>query len=812
MPDTALLIKTDIEHGLKPSEVILNRKKYGSNILTENKLSVPKLLLRQATGNPMILILVTATVVSSVLKQNVSSFYIFLTIAASIGLGFWNEYGAEKVVSELLKKIANRATVIRGGKKTEVPATDIVAGDVVYVGPADVIPADFTLLESENLEINESSLTGESIPVYKTKETVYMGTVVIGGWGKGIVQAVGKSTEFGKISENVSFVKPRTDFEKGLSKFGGLLLKVIVTLTVGIFFVNFLLGRDPLVSLLFSLAIAVGITPELLPVIVTVSLSHGAGKLAKKHVIAKQLVSIENLGNMDVLCMDKTGTLTEGSIELVNIESSLSKDLLESALLCNSAVVKHKIMGNPLDVAIWHYAVKNKVTLNQQFKKLFEEPFNYDRKAACVVVEKDNAVTMIVKGAPEDVFKLCDEHVRTNADKLVSEFIKLSMDGYRVIALAQKDITKKDKYNWSDAHSLKFLGFLSFLDVPKKGAKESLTKLRRLNVGLKVLTGDNEIITRKICSEVGLGNTNIMLGHEMDPLSDEQLAAQINTIDVFARVSPEQKLRVIRVLKNIGHTVGYLGDGVNDIPALHSADVGISVNTGVDVAKNAASIVLLRKGLDILAEGIVEGRKTFSNTIKYILMGTSSNFGNMFSAAVSSFVLPFLPMTPAQILINNGLYDVSQMSIPSDNVDEESLLKPRHWNVNFIKNYMIFFGPISSIYDFLTYGVMYFVFHARDGLFQAGWFIESMATQILVVFVIRTARTPFYKSRPGKLLTITCLSMVALAVALPFSPLAKSLGFVAPPFLYFVILIVFVITYLALVEIAKKLFLRRFSL
>ncbi len=390
--------------------------------------------------------------------------------------------------------------------------------------------------------------------------------------------------------------------------------------------------------------------------------------------------------------------------------------------------------------------------------------------------------------------------------------MKLNSQGLRIVAIASKKIAKKKNYFWEDIQDLTFEGYLTFLDIPKKSTIEALTKLHSLNVQTKIITGDNEIITRHICEEIGIPISNILLGNDMDVLSDEALRKKVLSIDVFARINPEQKLRIIQALQKLGHTVGYLGDGINDIPSLHSADVGLSVNTAVDVAKDAAAVVLLRKSLDVIADGITEGRKTFSNTIKYILMSVSSNFGNMFSAAGASFFLPFLPMTPVQILLTNGIYDISQTSIPSDNVDPESLLKPRHWNIKFIKNYMIFFGPLSSIFDFATFGIMLFIFHARDSLFQTGWFIESIATEILIVFVIRTARTPFFLSRPSKWLFFTCISLAILGVMLPFTPLTKPLGFVIPPPGYFIILIILVTAYLTLVEIVKTTFLKRFSL
>lgn len=813
--------------GLTESEVIERQKKYGLNTIHKKKVNLLLIIYRQFTGNPLILILAAATFVSFMLGQHVSSYYIFAMILVSIVLGVWNEYGAEKTVDALLKKISATALVIRNDEKIEIPASHLTVGDIVLLSEGTIVPADLRLIQSKDLQINQSTLTGESKPSFKIADPLtnrqeslnemaniaFMGTSVDSGMAKGVVVGVGKSTEFGRIAKNTLYIKPETDFEKGLAGFGTLLVKIILILTAAIFGINALLGRQLLESLLFALAIAVGLTPELLPVIVTVSLSHGAGKLAKKKVVAKQLIAIENIGNMDVLCTDKTGTLTEGNIELMDhhsIDGEKSIEVLHAGLLCNSAIMHHKIIGSGIDAAIWKYAEKNNIKPLTSCVKTDEEPFDYERKAMFSVVTEKGKHILIVKGAPQSILSFC-KHSITHKE-LQKKFEALNNDGLRIVAVATKEVAKKSEYSWDDVTDMKLIGYMTFLDVPKVSAKEALLKLKQLNVDIKVVTGDNELVTQKVCKEVGMEVKKILLGKDLEALSDTELKKLVNEVTVFARVTPEQKMRVIQMLRANGHTVGFLGDGINDIPPLRNADVGISVNTAVDVAKEAASMVLLRKSLDVIADGIIEGRKTFRNTIKYILMGTSSNFGNMFSAAGASFFLPFLPMTPVQILLTNGLYDLSQLSIPSDNVDEESLRKPRHWNINFIRNYMIFFGPISSLYDFLTFGVMIYIFHAHGALFQTGWFIESMATEILVVFVIRTSRSPFFVSKPSKWLLITCVGIVLTALLIPFSPLAHTLGFISPPPEYFIILILLVTTYLILVETLKQLFLRKFSL
>jgi Mg2+-importing ATPase len=799
--------------GLTEHEVFENHKKYGLNIIHKKNLNILTVFIRQFTSNPLIIILVVATFISFLLGQRMSSYYIFGTILLSIGLGLWNEYSAEKTIDNLLKKISPTTLVIRNNEKIQIAVSQVTIGDIVLLSQGAIIPADIQFIEATNLEVNESTLTGESKTVFKNKDDKgFMGTQIESGMGRGVVVGIGKNTEFGKIAESVVFVKPITEFQAGLMQFGNLIIWVVVLITIVIFGINALIGHALIDSLLFSLAIAVGLTPELLPVIVTISLSHGAGKLAKKHVIAKQMIAIENLGNMDILCTDKTGTLTEGKIDVVEyVDTEGRKDevVLHYSLLCNSALIHHKAVGNAIDVALWEYALKNKITLNKSIKKLDEEPFDYIRKAMLCVVDDSDGLKLIVKGAPDSILALCDES--THKKDLHDKFIDLNSDGLRAIAIASKKIEKKEQYSWDDAKDMCFEGYVTFKDVPKKTAKEALSQLALLNVHTKLITGDNEIVAAHVCKEVGIDTTHILLGTEMEHITDEELAQKVDEITIFARIHPQQKLRIILALKKNGHVVGYMGDGINDIPSLHSADVGISVNSAIDVAKDAATIVLLRKSLRVLTEGIIEGRKTFNNTIKYILMATSSNFGNMFSAAGASFFLPFLPMTAPQILLTNGLYDFSQTGIPSDNVDAEALLKPKHWNINFIKRYMLFFGPLSSLFDFATFAILYFGFHARGALFQTGWFIESMATQILVVFVIRTFRSPFLLSKPSPQLLISCIALVALAVGIPFTALGTTLGFVQPPPAYFIVLTLLVFSYLFLVEIVKNIFLKNMN-
>lgn len=803
--------------GLTQNEVLIRQRKYGLNVIHKRKINALSILVRQIKGDPLILILIICNFASFLMGDRTSSYYIFATIVLSISLGLINEYSAEKTVDALLKHITPNAFVVRDGEKKEIPVHDLTIGDLVILTEGSIVPADLNLLEAKDLEINEAALTGESVSVHKTvtekkADFAYMGTSVGSGYGKGIVFGIGKNTQYGKIAQVVTYLKPTTDFQKGLEKFGGLIVRVVVILTLVIFFVNSLLGHPILESVLFALAIAVGITPELLPVIVTMSLSHGAGKLAKNHVVAKRLISIENLGNMDVLCCDKTGTLTEGKVSVsdyFNLKGEKSEQVLRDAVVCNTAVQHHKAIGNIIDSALLEFALKNNINTSN-YNLLDLEPFEYERRAMFAVVLENGTRRLIAKGAPEAVISFC----LSSEDKkfIHDKFASLSSEGFRVVAVAEKKVSEKANYSWEDLKDMEFKGFITFLDVPKKGVKEAILQLKKMNVAIKIITGDNEIVTQHVCREVGMPVEKVVLGNALDSLSVKELREVVTGANVFARINPQQKLKIIQTLRDLGHTVGYLGDGINDVPALHCADVGISVNTASDVAKDTASIVLLRKGLNVIADGIMEGRKIFNNTIKYILMSTSSNFGNMFSAAGASFFLPFLPMTPVQILLTNGLYDISQMSIPSDNVDPESLVKPRHWDIKFIKSYMLFFGPISSLFDFLTFGVMLFIFKANTALFQTGWFIESLATEILVVFVIRTSRTPSFKSRPGKWLVITCLGVAILGAVLPFTPLAGPLGLTVPPPLYFLIMILLVFVYLILVELLKTLFLKRYTL
>lgn len=777
-----------------------------TNEIVIKKFSFWEIFFRQFK-NPLLLIFIVSTIVAFLLGQRTEALVIWLIMSLSIILGFWNEYQAESIVNDLIKKISFTTTVIRGGEKQQIPVKDVRVGDVIVLFPGSIIPADLKLILSENLEVNESIITGESLPAHKREEDIlYMGTVVTGGTAEGTVFAIGMDTKFGEISKNVSKNRPLTEFQKGLINFSNLLAKIAGVTVVIVIAVGYFLGHPVVETILFALTVAMGITPELLPLIVTISLSYGAKKLAKESLIVKQFVSIEDLGNMEVLCTDKTGTLTEGKISLTefnNLKDEQDSETLQLGLLCNSAYTRKHAYGDAIDKAIWEYANEHKIKTADKSEKLFEIPFNFENRFMSVVIKTDGKTIAICKGSPETVIARCRLTPKEKSD-LEKKVKEMQERGLRTIATASKEIKVfSPKLIKTEFRDMKFGGFLGFSDIPKKDLAEVFGKFSNLGVRIKVLTGDSEIIAEKICRDVNFKFKKVLTGSEIEKLNEEELEKNVWETDIFARVTPSQKIRVVQALKRGGHTIGFLGDGVNDSPALRTADVGICVNTAVDVAKDAASVVLLHKSLKVIADGIHEGRVTFNNTIKFILMGTSSDFGNMISAAVASIILPFLPMAPVQFLLNDVLYDISQISIPTDNVDVDQVLRPKNWDIKYIKKFMLFFGPISTVYDLLTFGVMFIVFKAHSGMFQTGWFIESLITEILVVFVIRTQKIPFWKSKPSYQFLLTCLAVVALGLYIPFSPLAEFFGFTPLPILYFAFLMGITVTYLMFVEIGK---------
>jgi Mg2+-importing ATPase len=794
-----------------------------------------QVLLRQFK-NPIFAILIACAVVAGVFSELKQAIIILSMIVLSVILGFYNEYKAEKIVENLRQNVSIKAIVVRGGKSSQIDSKLLVPGDLVSVYVGDVIPADMRIVKSKDLQTDEATFTGESFPVEKTSNRLeleapmpqqltnylFMGTAVTHGSGLGVVISTGKNTELGTISKSLVRSHPETEFQKGVKKYGNMLLTLTGALTIGIFSLNFAVGHYWLDSLLFSLAVAVGLVPEMMPAIITISLAQGAGKMAKVKVIVKRLVSIEDFGNMDILCTDKTGTLTEGKIALSDCQAlgeEMDPRILDYSLLCNSAVVGENIVGNPMDVAIWEYVIKKDAQHEvDSYTKVDEIPFDYQRRIMSVVVRKDDEYILISKGAPESILSRCIyadisgriEPIEAVAEAINTKFSTLSQLGYRLLAVACRTVNSGGSYSVEDEADLTLLGFLIFTDPPKKDAHQAVTRLKEMGVDVKILTGDNELVAKTICEELKIPIKKIVCGADLTQMSWTEIKTVVEETTIFARITPEQKLDLIKALKANKHVVGYVGDGVNDAPALYEADVGISVDTAVDVAKEAADIVLLEKDLLVLADGINEGRKIFGNTMKYILMGTSSNFGNMFSAAAASVFLPFLPMLPMQILFMNLLYDVANMTLPTDNVDEEYIKYPKRWDIGFVRKYTLFFGPFSSLYDFLTYGIMLFIFNASTPalapLFQSGWFVESFWTEVLVIFVIRTRRIPFFTSRPGKWLTLLTLSCVAIGTIIPFTIFGSALGFTPLPPEYWGLLVLMVATYLLLVDAGKVFF------
>jgi P-type Mg2+ transporter len=782
----------------------------------------PLVVLSRQLRNPLLLLLLAAALVSVFVGEGTDALIIFSISGLSIGLGFFNEYRSERAVEALHSRLRHRALVVRDGKTAPVDVTELVPGDVVRAGVGDVVPADLRLLEADGLECDEAVLTGESLPAEKQSEPLsatasplalascaFMGTVVRSGSGLGLVVQTGARTTFGRIALRLGERQPQTSFQLGLRAFSILLVRVTAVLAGSILVINVSLGRSILDSVLFALAIAVGLTPQLLPAIVTVSLSTGARRLAERSVVVKRLVAIEDLGNIEVLFTDKTGTLTMGRISLaaaLDREGRESLDVLRAGLLCNDAVLDdgRVVGGNPLDQALWEAPAARGVDL-AGYERLATRPFDYERRLASALVEEPTGRrTLIAKGAPEIVLDRCPA-VDARAHAMLDEQFAA---GSRVVAVATRDADGLTRIGPDDESGLQLAGFLCFVDPPKPDAADALARLGALQVQVKVITGDNDRVAAKVCTDLGLEVRGTLTGAELDRLDDGELSAALPQTTIFARVTPEQKSRVIDAQRRLGSTVGFLGDGVNDAVALHDADVGISVEGATDVAKDAADIVLLDKDLGILAGGVGEGRRIFANTIKYVLMGTSSNFGNMFSAGAASLFLDFLPMLPMQILLNNLLYDVSEMTIPTDNADEEQLRRPAHWDTTLIRRFMIFFGPISSLFDFATFGLLLWAFDADAPLFRSGWFVESLATQSLAIFAIRTRRVPFFRSRPSRPLLLSTLVCVTVGVLLPFSPFAAKLGFTRLPAGLLAVLAAMVPIYLLLLELGKRRFYR----
>ncbi len=811
--------------GLTSEQAASRLATVGRNVLASHKVTALGVLGRQLR-NPLLILLLAAAGASAATGDPTDGAIIAAIVVLSVGLGFINEYRSEMAVAALHAGIRHQALVWRDGRQRRLDVRDLVPGDVVALRVGDLVPADLRLLEANRLECDEAVLTGEAVPAVKSAAAVpagdstvdlpgcaFMGTVVHQGAGRGVVVATGSSTAFGKIAAGLAERQAETAFQAGLRGFSKLLVQVAAVLTTSIFVINVALSRPLIDALLFSLAIAIGITPQLLPAVVSVSLSTGSRELARRRVLVKRLVTIEDLGNIEVLFTDKTGTLTEGAItfdQALDPAGRAATWPLLLGLVCNEATMTANgpVGGNALDVALWSASAAQPLAADatggpRAYQRLGLAPFDHDRQLASVAVHTATGTTLLVaKGAPEAVLARCVD-VPAAAQATVA---RLFADGARVVAVATRDAPGLTAPGPSDEHGLHLAGLLTFIDRPKTDAGASIAKLRGLGVAVKVITGDNPVVAGKVCRDIGVQVEQVRTGAELERLDDDALAAGIEHTTVFARVSPDQKSRIIKVARRTGADVAFLGDGANDAVALHAADVGISVESATDVAKDAADIVLLDKDLGVLADGVTEGRRIFANTLKYVLMATSSNFGNMFSAAGASLFLSFLPMLPSQILLNNLLYDAGQLAIPTDRVDPEVLARPAAWDIGFVRRFMSVFGPVSSIFDFLTFFVMLRVLHASHSEFRSGWFVESLATQTLVVFVIRTRRVPFLRSRPSLPMLVTPTVCALFGAVLPFTPLAGFLGFATLPASFFLILLGMIATYLLLVEIVKRRF------
>jgi Mg2+-importing ATPase len=815
-PDDVVERLQTSQAGLATSEAESRLQAYGPNAIRSHGVRALSILWSQLR-NPLLILLATATLVALYTGEVTDAVIILGIVALSVGLGFINEYRSARVVEALHDSIRHRTRVVRDGQPASVDVTSVVPGDIVLLSTGDLVPADIRLIDAKEFECDEAVLTGEAMPKTKRpdpetgsdlvelslRSIAYMGTVVRSGTARGVVLRTGSTTVFGRIALRLGDRQPETAFQRGLRGFSMLLVQVTTVLAGGIFLSNWLLLHRPIVeAALFALSIAVGLTPQLLPAIVTVSLASGARSLAQKRVVVKRLISIEDLGNIEILFTDKTGTLTEGRIsyrEAIDTAGAESDEVLRLGLLCATGSSTDPAgSGNALDEALLEGR-----QVPSGYQRLDQLPFDHERRLMSVLVQgPDGKRLLITKGAPESLMPNC-RAVPATAERTVE---KLFEAGARVIAVASRPWSGGESCSQTDERDLDLSGFLCFEDRPKSDAAESLAQLKQLEVQVKVVTGDNALVAQTVCRSFGIDFGETISGPELETMSDAELIERIPRTGIFARVSPEQKSRIIKAQQSLGKDVGFLGDGVNDAVALHDADVGISVDTGSEVAKDAADIVLLGKDLGILAGGVLEGRRIFSNTMKYVLMGTSSNFGNMFSAAGGSLFLNFLPMTPTQILLNNLMYDTGEMTIPTDRVDPDLLRRPAQWDIRMIRRFMIFFGPISSIFDFATFAVMILVFRAEGSLFQTAWFVESLSTQSLVIFAIRTRKVPFFRSRPGSWLAAATVVVVAAGVTLPYTPLAVLFGFSPLPLRFLAILAVMIVAYIGLVEIGKSLF------
>ncbi len=811
------------QEGLTGNEARRRLALYGSNRLKPPKRSDVFTLLLAQFKSPLILILLLATGLSFFLRDPVDAFIILTIVVVSGLLGFWQERGATNAVQKLLAIVQIKASVLRDKGRIDIPVEEIVPGDIVLLSAGDVVPGDAAVQESKDLFVDEAMLTGETFPVEKAvavlpadtplgqrTNALWMGTHVVSGTAKALVVGTGKETEFGKVSERLRLRPQETDFERGIRQFGYFLMEITLVLVVAIFAINVYLARPVLDSFLFSLALAVGLTPQLLPAIISINLAHGAKRMAQAKVIVKRLASIENFGSMNVICSDKTGTLTEGIVRLqsaLDVEGAPSDKVLFHAYL---NAFYETGFTNPIDEAI---RTHRSFDLSA-YRKADEIPYDFLRKRLSILVAHQETYLMVTKGALANVLSVCST-AETSAgavvdiaavrDRIQQHFEAFSSQGFRTLGVAYRNLGTESRISKEYEAGMTFLGFLVLFDPPKANITDTIAALKSLGVSLKIITGDNHLVAANVSQQMGLSKTRILTGPDLRHLSDEALLRRVVDVDVFAEIEPNQKERIILALRKAGNVVGYMGDGINDASALHAADVGISVESGVDVCKEAADIVLLEKDLGVLVQGVREGRTTFANTLKYVFMATSANFGNMFSMAGVSLFLPFLPLLPKQILLTNLLTDFPEMMIATDKVDNEMIDYPRRWNIQAIRKFMITFGLVSSVFDYLTFGALLLILHASQDQFRTGWFLESVISASLIVLVIRS-RKPSFKSRPSKYLLMATLLVVVATLLLPLTALGSILGLHPLPILFLLLIGIIVIAYIISAEIAKRIF------
>jgi Mg2+-importing ATPase len=819
--------------GLTQTEAEERARTAGPNEVAQERQQGWFLRLMKIIRNPLVILLATLSAVSFATGDARAGTVMVGMVVLSVALRFIQEARADAAAAKLKAMIHVTATVIRDGAAREMPLRDLVPGDVIKVSAGDMIPGDVRVLSCKDLFVSQGSLTGESLPVEKfhdpetktevssspteIKNTCFMGTSVQSGTATAVVAATGVNTYLGSMAGSITEAQAPTSFDQGLSSFTWLMIRLMAVMVPLVFLINGFTKHDWKSAFFFAMAVAVGLTPEMLPMIVSVCLAKGALAMSRKKVIVKRLNAIQNFGGMDVLCTDKTGTLTEDRVVLqrhCNVAGRETEEVLLDGYLISYFQTGLK---NLLDVAILDSPDFHGKAIVEKHKKLDEIPFDFTRRMMSVLVEDpEGKAILLTKGAPEEVFHQCshfelDGKLSPMDPKLMvglkEEYASLSNDGFRVLAVAKKELPGKQSCSKDDERDLVLKGYVAFLDPPKNTAGRAIEALHKHGVAVKILTGDNDLISRKVCKDVGLSADPMLLGADVEKMSDPELADTSEKATLFARLSPAHKQRVIRALRSKGHVVGFVGDGINDAPALRAADVGISVDTATDIAKESADLILLEKDLMVLEGGVIEGRKVFANILKYIRMGASSNFGNMFSVLGASAFLPFIPMAPIQVLTNNLLYDFSQVPIPIDAVDEEQVARPRPWNIDEIKRFILCIGPISSIFDYTTFFVMLWVFHcwdpSRAAVFQTGWFVESLMTQTLIIHVIRTNKIPFLQSRASWPLTVTTLSIMALGMWLPYSPLASSLGLTSLPRMYWPILMLTLLCYVSLTQLIK---------